>query len=176
MTNKTCARERGAKERSTSQTWCLRGEAHSHNKKNVCKGEESRREKHYTNPVIARRRTLNLQIKSVQKWQKPSKTAKSAWAKHKRTKDKIKNERTKTIEKTIQTSSRMDDKGERKAKGRTRAGENLSSETSKNCICKVAGLYWGCSSLAAETGGTWIRAWAAGTAASTGACTTVITQ
>ena len=78
MTNKTCARERGAKERSTSQTWCLRGEAHSHNKKNVCKGEESRREKHYTNPVIARRRTLNLQIKSVQKWQKPSKTAKSA--------------------------------------------------------------------------------------------------
>jgi len=43
--------------------------------------------------------------------------------KHKRTKDKKKNEGTKAIEKTVPTSNHVDDKGEENAKGRTPARE-----------------------------------------------------
>ena len=47
---------------STTQTRCLRGEPHQHNKYTCANVEGSRREKHYTNPLFARQSTPTQQI------------------------------------------------------------------------------------------------------------------
>ena len=56
-TNKRVQTGKGAEGKSTTQTRCLRGEAHQYNKQTCANGEGSRREKHYTNPLFARRST-----------------------------------------------------------------------------------------------------------------------
>ena len=62
ITNKRVQRGKGAEGKSTTQTRSLRGEAHQYNKQTCANGEGSRREKHYTNPLFARRSTPTYQI------------------------------------------------------------------------------------------------------------------